>query len=424
MNKEIDKAGKESFGARIRQRFRQNKAAWWSWRLLGLITLIGLLSGFFANEKPIYCQWQGKTYFPIIKHQLVQWNLDTWPAELARPEWKELNYEKVVWPAIPYSPQNIDIKNRNKGPFDKQEVKNIQFRHWLGTDDLGRDVSAGMFWGLRTALGVGFFSMLVACLIGILLGAVAGYFADDTIQISALQLILNLLALPFALFYGFIARSQTTEEVNILYWLTNVAIFLGMMALVNWVMRPLKNIGKKFLLPAGNLIMRAIEVIDAVPALFLLLALLAVIEKPSIWNVMFIIALVRWPVIARFVRAELLKIRNLPYLEAAKVLGYSHWRILSRHALPNALAPVLIIIAFGIADAVLLEAFISFLGVGLPPEEVTWGVLLNLGRQSASSWWLAVFPGMAIFVSVTLLNLIGEGLTEVLDPKLGRSGMR
>ena len=102
---------------------------------------------------------------------------------------------------------------------------------------------------------------------------------------------------------------------------------------------------------------------------------------------------------------------------SAQALGYSEWRIILRHAVPNALTPVLITVAFGIASAILLEAFLSFLGIGVPPEQVTWGSMLNSARTYFSAWWLAIFPGLAIFVTVTIFNLLGEGLTDALDPR-------
>jgi peptide/nickel transport system permease protein len=176
-------------------------------------------------------------------------------------------------------------------------------------------------------------------------------------------------------------------------------------------------LGKKVTIPADILVMRFIEVLNSIPALLLILSVVAVIRKPSILYVMAIIGLIRWTGIARFIRAELLKIRNLSYVEAAQAMGFSDWRIILRHALPNALTSVLIAIAFGVASSILLEAFLSFLGIGVATEQVTWGTMLNAARRAPSAWWLAIFPGLAIFFTVTIFNLLGEGLTDALDPK-------
>jgi len=162
--------------------------------------------------------------------------------------------------------------------------------------------------------------------------------------------------------------------------------------------------------------MRIIEVMNSIPILLIILAAIAMLQKPSIFHIMVIIGLLRWTGIARFIRAELLRVRSLNYVEAAQAMGFSELRIILRHAIPNALTPVLISIAFGVASAILLEAFISFL---IPfDNEITWGSLLREARRAPTAWWLAIFPGLAIFITVTLFNLIGEGLTDALDPKL------
>jgi peptide/nickel transport system permease protein len=113
----------------------------------------------------------------------------------------------------------------------------------------------------------------------------------------------------------------------------------------------------------------------------------------------------------------LLRIRGLDYIEAANALGFSEFRILFRHALPNALSPVLIALAFGIASAILTESLLSFLGIGVPAELITWGSMLSMARETPGAWWVALFPGFAIFITVTVYNLIGEGLTDALDPR-------
>jgi peptide/nickel transport system permease protein len=181
--------------------------------------------------------------------------------------------------------------------------------------------------------------------------------------------------------------------------------------------RPLKKIKyleKKVSLPIDILVQRLIEVLVSIPRLFLIIAIVAV-AKPSIILVMAVIGLTSWTEIARFIRAELLKVRNLEYIEAAQALGFSNTRIMMKHAIPNSISPVLIAVAFGIASAVLVEGFLSFIGIGIPPEILSWGKLLSLSRSAP--WWFAIAPGFAIFLMVTLFNLLGEGLTDAMDPR-------
>jgi peptide/nickel transport system permease protein len=132
---------------------------------------------------------------------------------------------------------------------------------------------------------------------------------------------------------------------------------------------------------------------------------------------MIIIGLTSWTGIARFTRAEFLRLRELEFIHAAKVLGFSDWRIIFKHALPNGLAPIFVSIAFGVASAILAESSLSFLGIGVPEDIVTWGSLLSIGKEEFDAWWLVVFPGFAIFITIMIYNLIGEGLRDALDPK-------
>jgi peptide/nickel transport system permease protein len=169
--------------------------------------------------------------------------------------------------------------------------------------------------------------------------------------------------------------------------------------------------------PIDIMVSRSIEILISVPRLLLIMSIVA-IAKPSIMLVMVIIGATSWTGIARFTRGELLRVRNLEYIEAAQSLGYSEFRTIFRHAIPNSLAPVLIAIAFGVAGAILTESFLSFLGIGVEAEVATWGKLLSLARKNFSAWWLALAPGFAIFITVTIYNLMGEGLTDALDPRL------
>lgn len=166
------------------------------------------------------------------------------------------------------------------------------------------------------------------------------------------------------------------------------------------------------------IISRLIELIITLPQFFLIITIVAMFQAGSIWLVMILIGLTGWTGIARFTRGEFLRVRNMEFVSAATALGFKNKRIIFRHVLPNALAPVLVTAAFGIASAILTEASLSFLGFGVPPTTVTWGSVLSDARGNITAWWLAVFPGLAIFISVLCYNLIGDGLRDALDPRL------
>jgi peptide/nickel transport system permease protein len=164
-------------------------------------------------------------------------------------------------------------------------------------------------------------------------------------------------------------------------------------------------------------ISRLFEIMLSIPTFFLLITV-AAIFRPSIFMTMIIIGLTSWVGIARFTRSEFLRIRNLDYVTAAISIGVSSRKIMFRHILPNALAPVIVSVVLGIAGAILVESSLSFLGIGVPAELVTWGSILNEASGATFAWWLAVFPGFAIFITVLAYYLVGEGLREVLDPRL------
>lgn len=165
------------------------------------------------------------------------------------------------------------------------------------------------------------------------------------------------------------------------------------------------------------LIMRFVEIMTNMPTFFLIIVIVAIYGS-SIWYVMAAIGLTGWTTDAKLIRGEILKVRNMEYVVAANSVGLPNMRILFRHILPNAIAPVLVSGAFAVASAILIEASLSFLGFGVKATTVTWGSLINLAREASNAWWLAIFPGLMIFISVVAYNLIGEGLRDALDPRL------
>jgi peptide/nickel transport system permease protein len=239
----------------------------------------------------------------------------------------------------PYDPNQIDLKEVLMAPSQA---------HLLGTDTLGRDVLSRIIYGSRVSLKVGFVAVGLATLIGLLVGALAGY-------------------------YG------------------------------GWV---------------DSALMRLVDLMLCFPAFFLILAVIAVLE-PSIWNIMAVIGLTSWMGVARLVRAEFLSLREREFVTAARALGAGDVRLILRHMLPNALAPVMVSATLGVAGAILTESALSFLGLGVQPPTPSWGNILTAGKDNIEiAWWLSVFPGLAILVTVMSYNLLGEGIREAIDPRL------
>lgn len=169
-----------------------------------------------------------------------------------------------------------------------------------------------------------------------------------------------------------------------------------------------------------SLLMRIVDIMLCFPTFFLILAVIAMLE-PSIWYIMVIIGLTGWMGVARLVRAEVLSLKSRDFISAARVLGASDRRIIFRHILPNALSPVLVSATLGVAGAILTESALSFLGIGVQPPTPSWGNILTSGKDYIEfAWWLSLFPGVAILITVLSYNLVGEGIRDALDPRRQR----
>jgi peptide/nickel transport system permease protein len=238
----------------------------------------------------------------------------------------------------PYNPFEPNLRNVLAGP---------SLSHPFGTDTLGRDVLSRVIYGSRISLLVGFVSVGIATLIGLILGSISGY-------------------------YGGIV-----DEV----------------------------------------IMRFVDLMMCFPTFFLILAVIAFLE-PSIWNIMAVIGLTSWMGISRLVRAEFLSIKSKEFVLAAKSQGLSSMKIIFSHVLPNALSPVWVVATLGVGGAILTESALSFLGIGVQPPTASWGNILAQAKDNIEiAWWLSLWPGLAIFFTVMGYNLLGEGLSDILDPR-------
>jgi len=320
------------------KRFKRNPIALAGFYVVCFLALIALFADFLANDKPYYLDYRGKTYFPIFRGYLVGVGIAHWPPELVNVDFKKLSGASAIFPPNPYRPSNINLLEPLEPPSSN---------HWFGTDKLGRDVASGMIHGSRVSLSIGFVAVGIALIIGVVLGAVAGYFGS-------------------------------------------------------WV---------------DLAVSRVFEIMLSIPTFFLLITVAALLP-PSIFLTMAIIGMTSWVGIARFTRNEFLRIRNLDYVTSAVALGVTDRKVMFKHILPNALAPVIVSVVLGIAGAILVESSLSFLGIGVPAELVTWGSILHEASTTTFAWWLAVFPGFAIFITVLAYYLVGEGLREVLDPRL------
>lgn len=240
----------------------------------------------------------------------------------------------------PHDPNRADFLSRNQGP---------SWEHPFGTDDMGRDILTRTLYGGRISLSVGIVAVTISMGIGLITGALAGYFGGivDTI------------------------------------------------------------------------IMRLADVFLSFPFLILAITATALIG-PSIYNIMLVLGILTWPGPARLLRAEFMKLHNMDFVQGALALGARHWRVALLHMLPNALAPLIVSATLAVAGAILSEAALSFLGLGVPPPAASWGNMLNRARPLfilRNMPWMWIPPGMAVFLVILSINFLGDGLRDALDPK-------
>lgn len=319
---------------------------------LGLFIFVGSCAPFIASSQPLFiydkAAYEAKTGIRLKTFPLFA-SVFKSDAVAEKIEYRKLAESKQIWAIftlVPYSPYEAELENYLKPPefFGARDAAGNakRFKHYLGTDESGRDVAARLIRGTRNSLLVSLVAVGLALLIGVLIGTIAGYFGG-------------------------------------------------------WV---------------DMLISRFIEVVICFPKLILIIAVMA-LKKPSLLNLMIVIGLTSWTGIARLVRGEVMKVRNFDYVHSARAMGASHMRIMLYHILPAAIGPLSVTAAFDVAEAVLTESALSFLGIGVPIPEPSWGDVLKTAQDFPDiAWWMIVFPGLLIFQTVITFNNLGDRLRE------------
>ena len=416
-----------------KQTLSNNRALKRVCQVFGVLIIVVILAPFLANDKPLACNYQGQWLFPAFswKQQVILPNQEIIHYNMGRA-WKFKNYDFAIFAPCSYSPNTIDADNAPcKNPFDKQlmELPNkqlvplpLKYRHWLGTTQNGTDVLSGIIHGTKISLSVGIFSMLIAALLGIGLGASAGYFGNSMLNMGYAQSILLLISTGTSWFYGFTVRASALSnafqqgglyliiQLFLSFCICGVIVYL--LSFIGKGIDVKLKLNKTLHLPVDTIISRLIEILNAIPSLLLIITLSA-IAKPSYTVLICIIGFLSWTNIARLTRTEFQKTKQLDYITSCKALGMSNFRMMYKHILPNVFPLILVQLVFGMAGAVLVESSLSFIGVGVPLDTVTWGSLLNEARDHFSSWWLVLFPGLCIFTLVYVYNKIGTELSKI-----------
>lgn len=344
------------FWADAWKRFRRNRMAMMGLAYVIFLLLVAMLAPAIVGTKPLVCRYQGKIYFPALGYVIEGGEnavfKSTTFVHFYRRGLKQGDPQSwAIWPLVYQDPgRRVTDLEWPGHPGNRPAILGGHPTRWcpFGTDGKGVDVFAQLVHGTRTAMLVGFVSMGIAATIGVIIGAVAGYFGG-------------------------------------------------------WI---------------DILFSRLIELVMCIPSLILVLTIIAIVPKVRIWHVMVVIGITSWTSIARLTRAEFLRLRQSDYVMAAKSLGASEARIMFVHILRNSLAPIFAPITFGVASAVLLESALSYVGFGVA-DAPSWGRLLFDGQSTIEqTWWLVLFPGTAIFLTVLAYNLVGDGLREATDPRL------
>ena len=259
-------------------------------------------------------------------------------------------------PQNPFDPGSLSLMDAFTPPVWSEEGT---WQFWLGTDDQGRDLYSAILYGSRISLVVGFAATIFAMVLGVSLGLLSGYIGGtlDAVIMRIADVQISFPSILIALLIDGIARGVLPQELH---------------------------------------------------------------ENLAIYVLIFAIGISNWVQFARTVRGSTMVEKNKEYVQAARVIGRSRFIIMARHVLPNVMGPVLVIATIGLAVAILTEATLSFLGVGVPPTEPSLGTLIRIGQDLLFSgeWWIVIFPGFALFALVLAVNLLGDWLRDALNPKL------
>ncbi len=384
----------------------------WSCRILLVFLLIAIFGKFIANDVPIIGKKDGHVCFPVVMDIANDLGIINWKNRYSYNHLDQ-KYDFAVKPIIPYNSRYMD--NANSGyvsPFVKQEVKHLYYRHWLGTDGLGRDVLAGLIRGSWIAMIISLFSVLLALAIGIPIGLLGGFYGNKDWALSYLEIITVVLLAIVGLYYSFYFLHGRVDLMVM------ILLFSLLFWSVKWLQSRFYPNAKTRSIPLDSILNKWVEIFKSIPTLIILFLFLGVFVKTGVWSIVLIIGGITWVRISRYIRAETLATKETDFIKSLKAMGNSDWNILVRHLLPVVIPPVLVSIIFLVGSVILMEATLSFFGIGLSVEEVSWGGMLSEARKYFGAWWLALFPGLVLFTIIAALGNIGQYATKRLNPRL------
>ncbi|PJZ71155.1 ABC transporter permease [Leptospira perolatii] len=330
------------------EKFRSNRRAWISFWILVFSYTLSLFAPLIASNQPWIVNFQGSWRFPIF---FFYTDSDFGGANLTVPNYKRLALREdfssgtnwILFPPIPYGFNEDNLESLEQ---DETPPSSPRRKHWLGTDDRGRDVFTRIFYAYRNSMSFGLILVLVELLFGTIIGGIQGYFGKRT----------------------------------------------------------------------DIVLQRIIEILSAIPFLYLILIM------GSFFGRGFLVLLVTyaslsWIGISAYMRGEFYKLKTQLFVDAARALGASSWKIMRDHILPNAITPLVTFLPFTLIGAIGILSALDFLGYGIPAPNPSWGEMISQGRENFRAWWLITFPSLALAITILLTSFVGEGIRDSFDAK-------
>ncbi len=363
---------------------------------LVFLVFIGIFNSILCNEKPLVAKTeQGRYVFPAFR----DFKSDLGFINARVPETK---YVFAIYPPIRYSFDYINADQLGIHPPLFAKGKSSRWHtNWLGTDELGRDVVASLARGVYHSVKIALIASLLSIIIGSFYGMVIGFYGNINLKVNLFQLLTQLVSIFFILFYWYFGEyfwSFTTFILGVL-----LHILLGRIPI------------KLLFIPVDSIGVSIISLRKSIPTLILIFALLPLFRKPSQINTIIILSLIGWTGIAWIIRLQTIDVLTNEYFKTIKSLGAGFWRILTYHIYPNIKHIIFLLLIFQLAAMITMEAGLSYLGVGIAPEEVSLGTLLRQAKDNLSAWWLGLFPGLLICIMLLCLHLVYQYHQEEME---------
>lgn len=370
---------------------------------LHLIVFSIVCTDFIVGTKPLVCSYKGEWYFPAFTEKIRSGSLLASDLiSIAQSDFRQLKYSFSIWPILDLNPKELDPANSWLPPLSTTEQQKM---YYLGSFDLGRDLFSACLVGLQRSLQLSLIAVLIAGLFGVLIGTLSAFQTLRYRKVSWLSFVLFVLSGSIWAVNLIISLDQKSLDSGKLLLVSGFCIALMAIAYHFWHSRPQLSFSM------DKISLGYIELMKSIPSLLILLLLVQLFIRPDLWTLAIIIGFIYIPVLARYSRNFSYHTASLPHIDSQITLGSPMLRTFFKHILPPVLVQTAPVLAFGIANIVLLEASLSFLGLGLAADEISLGKIMELARTEPGAWWVVLFPGILVFWLLYSFNALGDLLS-------------